>query len=49
MNRPYKNPNRWMVNHTYVMQEKRFDWLAILAAIEVLAVTVWLVWALVLS
>lgn len=48
MNRPYKNPNRWMVNYVPVMREKRwFDWLPALAAIEALAIVVWFTWLLV--
>jgi len=48
MNRPYKNPNRWTINHVPVMREKpRFDyWLYAFCFAEVIAVIVWLAWAL---
>lgn len=48
MNRPYKNPNRWMINHVPVMREKpRLSyWVCALAFVEVIAATVWFAWAL---
>ena len=49
MNRPYKNPNRWMINHVPVMQLKHFDWSLALAFVGIIAASAWFAWALSLS
>lgn len=48
MNRPYKNPNRWMINHVPVMMEKpRLDYWAIaIGMFTVVGACVWFAWAL---
>ena len=46
MNRPYKNPNRWMINYVPVMPEKRFDWGLLFAFLGLIEVAVCLVLAL---
>ena len=49
MNRPYKNPNRWMINHVPVRQEKHFDWSLALAFVALLFAAAWFAWALYLA
>lgn len=42
MNRSYhKNPNRWMINHVPVMQERHIDWIAVIGFISLIAVSTW--------
>lgn len=49
MNRPYKNPNRWMINRVPVMQERHFAWDLALAFVGLLFAAAWFAWALYLA
>lgn len=48
MNRPYKNPNRWTINHVPVMRAKpRIDYFACVIGFVVgIGVPAWFAWAL---
>ena len=37
----HKNPNRWMINHVPVRQERHIDWIAVIGFISLIAVSTW--------
>lgn len=48
--RPRSNPNRWMINYVPVVPHKRkIDWLVVIGLVEIFALAVWAVWALVIA
>lgn len=42
----YKDPNRWMINHVPVMQERHIDWISIMGFIIAIGFIVWFTWLL---
>lgn len=42
MNRAYyKNPNRWMINHVPIRQERHIDWIAVMGFIALVVFSTW--------